>query len=282
MRSLLLCAALLAAVPAPAQVRNPSPPLASGSRVTLHLKEGYQGAITGFVVGAGGDTLRVVSPALGLAQVPTDALARLEVAGAATGELRTYALLIVGFSAGNGLRALTREGEFVPSFMGTLTFLSAVGGVLYARDGPPRAPEALDVSRGLPGGAVQPGRGAAVRFSTLDRPLARARLTDFTTDSLYLRGGNAPPGVARAEVTRLQVSLGPDRGRGTRIGALAGGVGGGLLGGAMFASGGGDWAVVAFSLGAVVGTVLGGAVGAGTGYVFAPPSWSEVSVTRAP
>jgi outer membrane lipoprotein SlyB len=50
----------------------------------------------------------------------------------------------------------------------------------------------------------------------------------------------------------------------------------------MFASGSGDWAVVAFPVGAVVGTVLGGAVGAGTGYVFAPPAWTSVPITRAP
>jgi hypothetical protein len=281
MRHVLLCAALLAAVPAPAQARDEPRPITSGSRVTLYLHEGRPGAIKGIIVG-GGDTLRIVAAGIGLLQVPADAIARLEAPGPARGELRTYALLFVGLSAGNGVRALSRDEAFVPSFMNTLIFLSAVGGVLYARDGAPRVPEALDVSRGLPGGTVQPGRGATVRFSTLDRPLVRARLTDFTADSLYLRGGDAPPRVARAEVTRLQVSLGPDRGRGTRIGAVVGGVGGGLLGGAMFASGSGDWAVVAFPVGAVVGLVLGGAVGAGTGYVFAPPAWTSVPITRAP
>ncbi|HZG41452.1 MAG TPA: hypothetical protein VEY93_00735 [Longimicrobium sp.] len=237
MRSLLLCAALLAAVPAPAQARDPSPPLTSGSRVTLHLNEGYKGAITAVVVGARGDTLRIVTPAMGLAQVPTGAIARLEAPGSAKGELRTYALLIVGLSAGIGVRALTRDEEFVPSFMNTLIFLSAVGGVLYARDGAPRTPEAVDLSQGLPGGTVQPGRGAAVRFSTADRPLARTRLTDFTADSLYLRGGHAPSRIERAEVTRLQVRLGADRERGTRIGAVVGGLAGGLLVGGVIASG---------------------------------------------
>jgi hypothetical protein len=281
MRSLLLCAALLAAAPAPAQARDASRPITSGSKVTLHLREGRPGAINGIIVGAHGDTLRIVAAGIGLLPVPTAAIARLEAPGSARGELRTYALLIVGFSAGAGLRAVTQNEEFVPAFMGTLTFLSAIGGVMYAREGAPRAPEAVDLSRGLPGGTVQPGRGATVRFSTADRPLARARLTDFTADSLYLRGGDAPPRVARAEVTRLQVTLARDRERGARIGAVVGGLAGGLLVGGVLASGN-EWGVVVAPVGALVGAFFGGGVGAGTGYVFAPPAWSEVPIGRAP
>lgn len=280
MRFLLLCAALLAAAPAPAQARNEPRPITSGSPVTLYLHEGNQGAIAGIVVG-GGDTLRIVSPGMGLAQVPTDAIARLDAPGSPRGELLKNAFAIVGVSAGSGLGAVAGDGEFVPAFMNTLIFLSAVGGVMYVREGPPRMPEALDVSRGLPGGAVQPGRGAAVRFSTADRPLARARLTDFTADSLFLRGGDAPPRLPRAEVTRLQVSLAPDRERGTRIGAMVGRVGGGLLVGGALASRGG-WGLMLAPVGAGIGALLGGTAGWGAGYVFAPPAWSEVPITRAP
>lgn len=58
MRFLLLCAALLAAAPAPAQARDEPRPITSGSPVTLYLHEGNQGATAGIVVG-GGDTLRM-------------------------------------------------------------------------------------------------------------------------------------------------------------------------------------------------------------------------------
>jgi hypothetical protein len=87
--------------------------------------------------------------------------------------------------------------------------------------------------------------------------------------------------VSRAEVTRLQVTLARDRERGTRIGAVVGGLAGGLLVGGVMASGN-EWGRFLSPLGALFGAVSGGAVGAGTGYVFAPPAWSDVSVTRAP
>ncbi|HEX8395582.1 MAG TPA: hypothetical protein VF665_24735 [Longimicrobium sp.] len=279
MRFLLLCAALLAAAPAPAQARGEPRPLTSGSRVTLYLHEGHGGGIPGIVVGASGDTLHIISPEIGLAQVPAGAVARLEAPGAARGELLKYAFVIVGVSAGAGLGAVAGDEEFVPVFINALIVSSAVGGVMYAREGPPRAPAPVDVSRGIPGGAVLPGRGAPVRFSTADRPMARARLTGFSADSLFLRGGDAPPSVSRAEVTRLQVSLRADRARGDRIGGRVGAVGGGLLlGGAMALQGG--WGLALSPLGASLGAVFGGTVGSFTGYVFAPPSWSDVSITR--
>jgi len=278
---LLLCAALLAATPAAAQARDEPRPLTGAARVTLYLREGDGAGVPGIIVGARGDTLRIVSPALGLAQVPAGSIARLEVPGSPRGELLRYAFLIVGVSAGAGLGSVAGDEDFVPTFMNTLIFLSAVGGVMYAREGTPRAPEPLDLSRGLPGGTVQPGRGAAVRFATAGRPLTRGRLTDFDADSLSLRGGDAPPRLPRAELTRLQVSLGPDRARGRRIGGVVGAVGGGLLLGGVLASRGG-WGLVVAPAGAVVGGLFGGALGTGAGHVFAPPAWSNVPLTGAP
>jgi hypothetical protein len=120
-----------------------------------------------------------------------------------------------------------------------------------------------------------------VRFATAGRSLTRTRLTDFDADSLSLRGGDAPPRLARAELTRLQVSLGPDRARGRRIGGVVGAVGGGLLLGGVLASRGG-WGLVVAPAGAGVGALFGGALGVGAGHVFAPPAWSSVPLPRAP
>lgn len=278
---LLLWAALLASAPAAAQARDEPRLITSGLPVTLYLREGNGEGIPGFIVGAQGDTLRIVSPGMGLAQVPAGSIARLEVPGSPRGKLIRYAFLVVGVSAGAGLGSVAGDEEFVPTFMTTLIFLSTLGGVMYAREGPPRAPEPLDVSRGLPGGTVQPGRGAVVRFATAARPLTRARLTNFDADSLSLRGGDAPPRLSRAELTRLQVSLGPDRARGRRIGGVVGAVGGGLLLGGVLASQGG-WGVLVAPAGAGAGALFGGALGLGAGHVFAPPAWSNVPIPRAP
>lgn len=272
MLRILLSAALLAASPVLAQ-DGMAPPIASGSAVRLFLRAGPAQAVPAVVVSGSADTMRVVSPALGLAQVAVDELDRLETGRSSRHELGKYAVGIVGVSAVVGV--LAEDDFFVPAFMNTAITLTLLGGVMYALDGSPKTLVPVDVRNGLPGGGVQPGPGARVRISTPDGPRVVRQLADFSPDSLYLAAEGGWPAIPRAEVTQLQVAMGRDRRRGARTGFLVGGIGGGVLAGLGSASLG-DWGLLLSPFAALFGGVVGGGLGAGTGYILAPTAWSDV------
>ena len=272
MLRILLGAMLLAASPALAQ-EGTTPPIASGSAVRLFLRAEPARGVPAVVVSGSADTMRVVSPALGLAQVALDSLDRLEAGSSSRRELGKYALGIVGVSTAVGV--LAEDDFFVPAFMNTAIALTLLGGVMYALDGPPKSLVPVDVRNGLPGGGVQPGPGARIRISTPDGPRVVRQLADFSPDSLYLAGEGGRATIPRAEVTQLQVAMGRDRRRGARTGFLVGGIGGGVLAGLGSASLG-DWGLLLSPFAALFGVAVGGGLGAGTGYILAPTAWSDV------
>lgn len=278
--SLLPCLALLAALPLAAQApAEEARPVTSGARVTVTLRAGDGERIPGIVVSASGDTLRVVSPEIGLAELPFGEIGELQAPGSSRGEMLKYAAAIAGVSAGAGLGSVAGGDEFLPAFMNTAIVLAAMGGVLYAREGPPRAPTAVDLSNGLPGGGVQPGRGALVRITTPTLPRTAHRLFDFTADTLYLAAPDGRAPLPRAELTGLQVSLGRDWDRGFRTGTRIGAIGGGLLlGGGMALQGG--WGLLLSPFGFGMGMMFGGTVGGFAGHIFAPHAWSDVPLGR--
>lgn len=280
MRHLLLACLLLCTAPLAAQTADGRASVPSGAGVRVFLPGGVPGGVAGMLVGATGDTLRVISPALGLARLPADSIQRLEVAGRRAGTAWKYPAMVLGLAAGAGAGAQAGGDDFFPMFMNGLVAFSIIGGIAYAIQGPERRPAAIDPRAGL---VVVPGAPEAaripVRVSTASLPLAEHRLHDFTADSLYLFANGTLTPLPRVEITSLQVSLGRDRRLGRRRGMLIGAVAGGALAGGAMASLG-DWGLLMSPFGVVAGGAVGLGVGGPVGWALAPRAWSDVPVQR--
>jgi hypothetical protein len=268
---LLLCAGPLAAQPA-----NGPATIPSGTAVRVFLPGGPAAGTRGLVVSGTAESLRVVSPALGLAQLPADSIRRLETVGASGSRKWKFAagVLVVGVLAGIG--GASGGEDFFPMFMNGLIFSGAVAGAAYALGSPGQRAVAIDPARGLPAVRHDAGSGAPVRISTVGAPArVEYRLRDFTPDSLYLFSGDAFTPLPRAQIATLQVSMGRNRGVGARRGALIGALAGAVLAGGSTASLG-DWGKLASPFAAVVGAALGGGIGLPVGSALAPRDWTDV------
>lgn len=268
---LLLCPATLAA-----QTVDGRPTLRSGTPVRVFLREGTPGGAPGVLVSGGADTLRVVSPALGLARLAADDVQRLETVGSSGGRKWKYVagVLVAGALAGAG--GVSGGEEFFPMFMNGVIFSGAVAGAMYVLGSGGQRVGTVDLSRGLPVVPRTDGGGVPVRISSPGAPARMDyRLRDFTADSVYLVSSGALTPMPRAQITSLQVSMGRDRRRGARRGALIGGVAGGLLAGGALASLG-DWGVLFSPFALVGGAALGAGLGVPVGSALAPRAWADV------
>lgn len=279
MRRLLTFALLLCAAPLAAQTADGPATVKAGAEVRIFLPSGNPQGTPAMLVGGTPDTLRVVSPALGLAMLPADGIQRLEVAGPRAGTEWKYAAMIVGSAAGAGAGAAAGGDEFFPMFMNGLIAFTIIGGIAYAIQGPDRRPVAVDPRAGLVIAADPGGPRIPVRIVTAGLPRTERRLQDFTADSLFLVADGSLLRLARPEVTSLQVSLGRDRRRGRRRGMLIGGVAGGLLAAGGMASLG-DWGLLMSPFGFVAGGAVGVGVGGPVGWALAPRGWSEVPLQQ--
>jgi hypothetical protein len=278
MLRLLLALLLVGPGTLSAQAAEKRPPLRSGTAVRVFVRDGPAGGARGVVVSGGADTLRVISPALGLAQLPADTFQRLETIGASGGRKWKYVAGVLAARALAGAGGGSGGEDFFPMFMNGLIVSSAVAGAVYVLGSSGQRASTIDLTQGLPPVPRTAGDGVPVRIAFAGTP-ARVdyRLRDFTADSVYLASEGALTSLPRAQVTSLQVSMGRDRRRGARRGALIGGVAGGLLAGGALASLG-DSGVLFSPFAVVGGGVLGAGLGVPVGSALAPRAWSDVPV----
>lgn len=214
---------------------------------------------TGTLLRVRGDTLRIVSPELGLAEIPQSALTRLEVQ--ASDALRLGIVVMASAVVGGAVGAAQGEDVVQSTVLGAAV-VSMVG---------------------LPGGPTWRWRtvvrldtawsgGATVRVSAPGHGLSAAVLTlqDFRADTLLING-TAP--LPRAEVARLELNLGRDYRRGAatgrKVGALAG-----FLGATALVLREGN-TLVLFPVSAI-GAGVGATVGGAAGHLLAPRVWKTV------
>lgn len=269
---LLLCPAALGS-----QTAEVRPSLRSGTPVRVFLRDGTPSGDRAVLVSASADTLGVISPTLGLVQLAADELQRLETVGSGRNKW-TYAAAVLGLSAA---ASATAPGEYAfPMFMNGLILFGLVGGALYVLDEPGQRFVSVDPARGLPVVREDAARpGVPVRIATAGQPLADHRLRGFTADSVFLVSAGTTTPMARAHITSLQVSMGRDRGRGARTGAVVGAVAGGALAaGAMVRLG--PWGRLAAPFAAVGGGLVGAGLGFPVGVALAPRAWTSVPVQR--
>lgn len=272
---LLLCAGPLAAQPATSRATLPS-----GTAVRVFLPGGPAGGTRALLVSGTAESLRVISPALGLAQLPADSIQQLETFGASGSRKWKYAAGVLAVSLLAGAGGAGGGEDFFPMFMNGLIFSGAVAGVAYALGSSGERTVAIDPARGLPAVRQDAGTGVPVRISTIGAPLrVDYRLRDFTRDSLYLLSGDAFTPLPRAQIATLQVSMGRNRGVGARRGALIGALAGAVLAGVSTASLG-DFGKVASPFAALGGAVLGAGIGLPVGSALAPRDWTNVPLPR--
>lgn len=250
---------LLLAAPLGAQARDPGPALRSGSTVRLLLDSGPS---TGVLLGIGGDTLRVITPELGLARVPLTEVTGVEIPTSAA--LRTGAL-VAATAVGGGVVGMLQGESFIESML--LGTAAAVVVVLPASASELRRWRRVSPPLGWRDEPI----GALVRVSAPGFSGARLRLHDFRGDTAYF--GAAGP-LRIGEITSLELSVGRDRRRGVARGSALGGIAGVLYGIAVFAREGGD-PILLLPL-VAIGSGVGGAVGGLGGYLLAPRHWDVV------
>lgn len=266
---------LLGSTSLAAQEAEAPAPLRSGAAVRVFLHEAPGVGAAGVVVSGSADTLRVISPALGLAALAAEEVARLETLGRAPGRKWRYAGAVLGISALAAALAPSEDAGF--TLINSVVAFGSLAGGFYLLEGPGSRTIPITPASGLP--EVRPPAGDAgipVRIATREQRRTDHRLRDFTADSVYLAAG---PAIARAEITSLQVSVGRDRRRGALRGALIGGLAGGVLaGGALAAEGG--YGVLFAPFGFIIGGALGAGAGVPIGSALAPRTWSEVPLPR--
>jgi hypothetical protein len=268
---------LLFAGPLAAQAADGRTSLPSGTAVRVFLRDGAPGGARGVLVSGTADSLRVISPALGLAQLPADGILRLEAGSASSGRALKYAAVVLGLSALAG--AAGGEDAF-PMFMNGVIGFGLAGGVLYVMNGPGERAVTIHPADGLPAVRQDADRpGVPVRIATRTLPLADHRLRDFSADSVFLVADGSITPLPRVEITSLQVSLGRDRRRGARKGALMGGVAGAVLAGGALASQG-DFGLLMSPFAALGGGLVGAGLGVPVGSALAPREWKDVPVRR--
>ncbi|HEY7769874.1 hypothetical protein [Longimicrobium sp.] len=259
---------LVASVPLAGQTPDSGPVLRSGSSMRLILRAGPDSGYIGSVLARSGDSLRVITPELGLAQVALEDVARFEV------ESSNKTGLLVGLTAAGGAVAGIVQGASVAESLLLGTVFAAVA-VLPGSASEPRRWRRVDPAvswRGGPGGArvrlSAPGAG----FSTVE-----LRLQDFQADTLFFMEGGIVPSLPLGEVTSLELSLGYNRRRGVAVGSVIGGIAGIVYGGSVYLRAGGDPVVLLPIVG--IGLALGGGFGGVTGYLLAPRRWQRVPLS---
>jgi hypothetical protein len=261
---------LVASVPLAAQSPDTGPLLRSGSTVRLLLRAGADSRSIGSVLATSGDTLRVITPELGLAQVALEDIARLEVESSTA--LMTGVL--VGASAAGGAVSGLVQGLGVGESLLLGTAVAAIF-ILPGTASEPRRWRRVDPAVSWRAEPV----GARVRLSApgLGFSNVQLRLHDFQADTLLFMEGGIVPRLALGEVTSLELSLGHNRKRAVSVGSTIGGIAGVLYGGAVYSRAGGD-PVVLLPLMAI-GLGVGGGLGGLTGYLLAPRQWQRVPLS---
>jgi hypothetical protein len=264
---------LASAAPLAAQPADSASMLRSGSTVRLLLRDRPSSGSVGAVLGRSGDTLRVITPEFGLAQVALDDLASLEVPASDAGKT---AIVVAGSAAGGVVVGLL-QGE---SFIRSLVLGSALAAVVVIPAG------ASERRRWRAVDAAAPWRdapvGARVRVSAPELGFENAQLLlhDFRADSLYLQDHGVMKPSAVSEVTRLELSVGRDRRRGVRIGTAVGAIAAVGYGVARTIEEGEGVALIPV---AFVSFMIGGSVGGFAGFLLAPRDWRKIPLsTPAP
>ena len=260
------------AAPLAAQPADSASMLRSGSTVRLLLRDGPSSGSVGAVLGRSGDTLRVITPELGLAEVALDDLAALEVPSSTA---KQTAIIFAGSVAAGVVVGLV-QGESVAKSLVLGTAVAAVV-VIPAGAAERRRWRPVDPSVGW---SAEPG-GARVRVSAPELGLddAELLLQDFRAGTLYLddRGVMKPSPVA--QVTSLELSLGRDRRRGVRIGTAVGALAAITYGVARAVDEGQAVALIPVAL---VGFTVGGSVGGFAGFLLAPREWRKIPLSAPP
>jgi|GEM_PF-3202442 len=255
MRHILLSFLLLLAAPLGAQTGDPA--LRSGSTVRLLLSSRPS---VGALLGIGGDTLRVITPELGLARVPL-----AEVAGVEVPTTRKTGVLLGGTALGGAAAGMIQGEGFIESvLLGT-----ALAAVVVL---PASASEAREWRRvALPPRWRDEPAGARVRVSAPGFTAAELRLRDFRGDSAYFVDAGA---FRVSEITSLELSVGRNRRRGVAWGSTLGAVAGVLYGVAVYSREGGEPILLLPLL--AIGSGVGGGIGGLGGYLLAPRRWDVV------
>ena len=278
MLRLLLAVLLLCPAPLAAQAADGRPTLQSGTPVRVFVRGGTPGGDQAVLVSGSADSLRVISPALGLARLAADDIQRLETAGSSGGRKWKYVAGVLAVGALAGAGGAGAGEEFFPMFMNGVIFSGAVAGAMYVLGSGGERAVSIDPARGLP--VVREDAGVSVRIATAGSPgRVDHRLRGFTADSVYLVADSGLAPMARARITSLQVSLGRDRGRGARRGAVIGALVGGVLAGGALASLG-DAGVLMSPFAVLGGGLLGAGLGVPVGSALAPRRWTDVPVQR--
>lgn len=262
----LLASAAPLAAPLAAQSADSASMLRSGSTVRLLLRGGPTRESVGAVLGRSGDTLRVITPELGLAEVSLDDLAGLEVPASTARQTA----IIAGASAAAGVVAGLVQGEGVVESVVLGSALAAVI-VIPAGASERRRWRPIDPAAGW---RAEPA-GARVRVSAPELGLDRAELLlhDFLAGTLHLDDGGALKPSPIDQVTSLELSIGRDRRRGVRIGTAVGALAGITYGIARAVDEGAAVAIIPI---AFVGFTVGGGLGGFTGFLLAPREWRRI------
>ena len=281
MLRILLSLLLASTVSLGAQNREPAPPLRSGSTVRLVLRAGPSTGSTGAVLGMSGDTVRVITPELGLARLPLAAVHRLEIPAPTGRRDLTTAGVVLASGAVAGIVSMLEGEGFIESFVIATIGVTAIALPEYASEPQQWQPLPKNSSDGIPSvNWRDEPLGARVRISAPGHGLSAAtlRLQDFRADTVYLTQTGELMPLPVGEITSLELSLGRNTRRGVLLGRGIGAIGGGLYGGAIFALAGG-YGIILAPVGVAVGLGIGGGIGAAAGYLLAPRKWTSVPVS---
>lgn len=282
MLRILLSLLLASTVSLRAQDREPAPPLRSGSTVRLVLRAGPSTESMGAVLGMSGDTVRVITPELGLARLPWAAVHRLEIPAPTGRRDLTTAGVVLASGAVAGIVSMLEGEGFIESFVIATIGVTSIALPGYASE--PQQWQPLPQNSSSDGMPSVNWRdepvGARVRISAPGYGLSAAtlRLQDFRADTVYLTQPGELMPLPVGEITSLELSLGRNTRRGVLLGRGIGAIGGGLYGGAIFALAGG-YGIILAPVGVAVGLGIGGGIGAVAGYLLAPRQWTSVPVS---
>jgi hypothetical protein len=264
---ILLAFFFVSAAPLAAQSTDSAEVLRSGSTVRLHLRDAPLFGSVGAVLAKSGDTLRVITPELGLAEVAVEDVERLEVPSS----IATKTFILIAASAAAGAAVGLVQGEGIVESLAVGTAMAVVI-ALPATASERRRWRPIDPAapwRGDAGGARVRVSAPALGFDD-----AELVLHDFRGGTLYLRDGQVPKPAPVAQVTRLELSIGRDRRRGVKIGSAAGAIAG-LLYGINRATGEGGEPISLLPVMAI-GFWAGGSVGGLGGFLLAPREWRRI------
>ncbi|HEX8213825.1 MAG TPA: hypothetical protein VF584_26900 [Longimicrobium sp.] len=262
----LLILLLVYATPLGAQSADSASMLRSGSTVRLLLRDAPSQESVGAVLGRSGDTLRVITPELGLAEVALDDLAGLEVPASTARQTA----IIAGASAAAGVVVGLVQGE---GFVESVVLGSALAAVIVIPAGASerRRWRPVDPAAGWRDEPV----GARVRVSAPELGFDRAELLlhDFRAGTLHLDDRGVLKASPIVQVTSLELSIGRDRRRGVRIGTAVGALAAITYGIARAVDEGAAVAIIPVTF---VAFTVGGSIGGFTGFLLAPREWRRI------